>query len=139
MNIPNPYFQGVPDVGDLEFKYCFYFLNRPMLFVCTDNNKRIDGSRNYYLCSCYELTKNIGWIIAKISKDLLLNMINNNVSLRDTFNQCTKKYVAVFTAGDKYEKVVETNKFDDDLLPVINAYLDMEDNEYDDLIRELKK
>jgi hypothetical protein len=106
MNIPNPYFQGVPDVGDLEFKYCFYSLNRPMLFVCTDNNKRIDGSRNYYLCSCYELTKSIGWIIAKISKDLLLDMINNNVSLRDTFNQCTKKYVAVFTAGDKYEKVV---------------------------------
>lgn len=139
MNIPNPYFQDVPNIGNLKLEYYFYFLSRPVLFVCTDKNKNIDGSENYYLCSCYEMTEKLGWLIAGISKKLLLDMINNKISLRDTFNQCPKKYVATFNAGDKSEKIVEVNEFDEDILPVINTYLDREGNEYNDFISELEK
>lgn len=132
MNIPNPYFQGVPGVGDLEFKYCFYCLERPMLFVCTDNNN------DYYLCSCYELFPELGWIIAKISTELLMDMINDNVSLADVFKQCNDKYIATWTNGDKYETIKKVENFDSEILPMLGAYLDMEDNEYGDFISELE-
>lgn len=132
MKIPKPYFQNVSGVGDLEFKYCFYCLERPMLFVCTDNNN------DYYLCSCYELFPELGWIIAKISTELLMDMINDDITLAYAFEQCNDKYIATWTNGDKYETIKKVEKFDSEILPMSGAHLDMEDNEYGDFISELK-
>jgi hypothetical protein len=131
MKIPKPYFTHVPYIGDLEFKYCFYYLERPMLFVCMDSNKF------YYLCSCYEIAPNIEWIIAKVSNGLLLRMIFNEISLANVFQQCNDKYIAVWRNGYEHESIKKVANFNNEILPVPDTYLDMEDNEYGDFIELL--
>lgn len=127
MKIPKPYFTNVPHVGDLEFYYAFYMLERPILFICKDANN------NVYLCSCCELYPELQWVIAKISIQEILSLIDNKLSLFDIFQSSENKWVAEWKEGDLTERIYEVNLFDDDMLPDKGEFLDAEDGEFNDV------
>lgn len=128
MKIPNPYFVNVPNVGNLEFYYAFYILERPILFICKDVNK------NLYLCSCCELYPKLQWVIAQVSITNIIALIDNELSLFDAFQQSQNKWVAEWEKGNSVEHIRETNLFDSDMLPDEGEYLDAEEEEFDDVV-----
>ena len=71
------YFTNIPDVGDLSLEHVFYEYEEPVLFVCTD------ASGKRYLCSCCRLSEN--WIVRQVDEALLVDMIDNRVSLDNMF------------------------------------------------------
>lgn len=78
------YFNELPQLGDLALEYVFYEMDEPILFVC------IDANQDKFLCSCCFLSEN--WLIAKVSRNQLTSLIDNEITLAELFQQCPERY-----------------------------------------------
>lgn len=70
------YFNNIPKIGNLYLEYIFYECGEPILFICYGNNKR-------YLCSCCKLSEK--WIVSEITKEEILYLIDNVITIRSLF------------------------------------------------------
>lgn len=132
IKIPNPYFSNVPGVGDLELCDIFYALERPILFLCKDNNNQL------YLCSCCKLYPRLEWIISSIEPEIVIDLIDDKILIAKALSKGEKKFFAVWEQGDACERIQSVKKYDDTMLGDDDDYLDVEDGEFDDIKQKME-
>lgn len=108
-------FQHVPVLDNLYLEHEFYSYDEPILFTCIDEG----GTR--YLCSCCYLGSQ--WVLAEMTSELLVAMIENTVTLRETFQKGKVCYFLQLL-GTGYSI---TEDIPDDAFPREGEYLDLED------------
>lgn len=87
----NTFFKDIPGIGSLKIEYVFYECGEPTLFVC------IDSGENRYLCACCRLGEE--WLVARVSKDALVRMIDDKVTLDRMFKEETIALFALIWNG----------------------------------------
>ncbi len=134
MNIPNPYFSNVPEIGNLSLDYVFAGQDCPIIFTCRDTKG------NLYFCICVCMTKTQIWLLTKVSSERMVQYINNRISNNEMFLESKNKiFVLEWQPGMDTENCEITNSQDieDDRLPPKKVYLDAYENEFDDYISVL--
>lgn len=132
----NVYFTNVLEIGDLYLeKVLFEYDNEPIVFTCKDSN-------NYrYLCVCDDIIDSHSWIVTKISNKVLIDVIQNRISVLSAFETSGNKIIIIdydFESDDYYYQALDFDDIDADELPSRNQYLNKIDcfNEY---VSSLKK
>lgn len=107
-------FFNLPGVGELMIEHSFYLLDgAPILFVCKDANEI------RFLCSCYQMDKN--WVIGQTEEKSLLDMIDDQITIREAFKRCALKWDVAWDGMDfRFETDVP-----DDILPRKGALLEL--------------
>lgn len=127
------YFKSVPNIGDLNLLEVFLdFENIPVLFLCADSQHSL------YLCLCSEIRKIQTWTISKITADVLVDMLKDNITIYQAFAMIDEyKYLAKYTKEDGISyKAVKFENIPVENLPDQNEYLENEEN-FKSLIEEL--
>lgn len=108
----------------------------PILFTCTAMN-------DVYLAICCKVTsQEIIWILSKTEYATIVDMLQNQMTIRDAFLAESKdKYILKYRGPNKSYlcDVVSNKDIDETLLPTFGEYIEAEDNEFDDEINEFKK
>lgn len=108
------YFEDVLEYGDLKVeKVLFMFDNLPIIFVCTDSKKR------RYLCQCTDIILGYSWMITQITYEILIRMIQNEISVLDAFKKSGHLIIIAERMSDgkmDYRKMKFDDIDDDDLL-----------------------
>nr|WP_289706959.1 hypothetical protein [Enterocloster clostridioformis] len=132
----NVYFTNVLDIGDLYLeKVLFEYDNEPIVFTCKDSN-------NYrYLCVCDDIIDSHSWIVTKISNEILIDVIQNRISILSAFETSGNKIIIIdydFESDDYHYQALNFDDIDEDELPSKNQYLNKIDcfNEYVSLLKE---
>lgn len=119
------YFENVPNIGDLKIDEVFFdFEYVPILFSCIDNNN------NLYLCVCAEIRKTQQWVISPISSKLLIEMLQDKITIFQAFElSYNSKIFAEYSkdSGITY-KSIEFQGLDLLLLPEKDEYLEDEES-----------
>ena len=140
MNIPSPYFEGVPGIGDLEMEEILVDYDYPLLSVL----KSQSGQR--FLCMCYDVSgerENViqRWIIISISLGQLTELLQNKIKLLTPFQEPEAVKLLVewkfSTKAETYTQLSEEQKLPEECLPAEDEYLDAEPNEWDEYIAAL--
>ena len=133
----NVYFTNVLDIGDLYLeKVLFEYDNEPIVFTCKDSN-------NYrYLCVCDDIIDSHSWIVTKISNEILIDVIQNRISVLSAFETSGNKIIIIdydFESDDYHYQALNFDDIDEDELPSKNQYLNKIDcfNEYVSLLKEV--
>lgn len=120
------FFQNVPVLGDLYLEHEFYNYDEPILVTCIDKR----GTR--YLCSCCYLSSQ--WVLGEMAPGLLIAMIENNITLRETFQKSTACYFLQRTKNG----YSNTGDIPSDAFPMAGEYLDLESEITDTFYNELE-
>jgi len=121
MNYPNPYFENVPDIGNLSIEYVIVKDVYPLLFVA------IDDTVKRYLCVCCDIRGSQRWIINYLTDENMLDLFLNRLTLGDAFTKGNwAKVLATFdyeVRKDEYV-VVDGDDIPKEDLPSEGEYLD---------------
>lgn len=134
MVIPNPYFKNVPDWGDLQMEQVIVDYVYPLLSVLKD------GSGKRYLCMCFDTRGAQQWLITFISNSVLIDLLNNKVTLAAPFEDSrTRKLRVVMDYHTRAEdfQFLNAAQISKEELPEAEEYLDAEPNEWAEYIRML--
>lgn len=94
------YFENVYNLGDLYLEKSFMkFEDEDILFICKDEK----GER--YLGVCYELRYALKWVLCKVTKEMILRMLVNNITVYECFRKANRLLLISYTeeAGEKSE------------------------------------
>lgn len=103
-------FENLKGIGDLRLEHTFYEYEEPILFAC------VDAKKERYICSCCRLSEQ--WIVAHVSPDMLIEMMEKKRSLDTMF--VDTPFMLTWD-GKELEKIDGT--IPQDLLPRAGAYL----------------
>jgi|GEM_PF-1025868 len=121
MNYPDPYFENVPNVGNLSMEYVIVEDEYPLLFLAIDDLER------RYLCVCCDIRGSQRWIINQLPDKNILDLLLNKLTLRDAFVEGNRaKILATFdyeVRKDEYV-VVDGDDIPKEDLPMEGEYLD---------------
>ena len=127
-----PFFKNLSIIGDLYIrKTLFEFDKMPILFVC------VDRYLDYYLCLCVDSIIENKWLITKTKPSLLIKLIENKISIYDTFQRSNNEIIIAKQTknGFTYQAFV-FNDIPEDELPEKTEKLD--NNCLNDFLKELK-
>lgn len=96
------YFKNISEIGNLYCeKILFEFDKIPMIFVCYNN-----GKKNRYLCVCTDCIIGNSWMLAKIERTTLIDLIKDKISILKAFEETNDKIYIINkdTAGYSYLK-----------------------------------
>lgn len=99
----------------------------PVLFTC------IDDFDNMYLSVCYDAeASKTCWLLAKVSPDQVISLLENRVTIRELFECKDLWYICKYAnSSEKYvEKVKDYKNFDQDAFPAKGEYMDAEEDEF---------
>lgn len=122
MYIPKPYFENIPQIGDLALDYIFIENDYPILFTCCKEEK-------LYLCLCRTIYEEQKWVISEINSNHLEKCIMNELSIHDTLkNGIGRACIAHWRKESHHEtfEVMYSNQLDDSDLPDETVFLDDE-------------
>lgn len=134
MRIPDPYFEKVPQYGNLRMEQILVEYVYPLLSVLKDEND------NRYLCLCYDTRGAQQWIITPISNVDLVELLQNKLTLSAPFEKSDWQKVHVVR---NYENRLETfelldaSEVPEEDLPKKGEFLDSEDHEWDEYIEDI--
>ena len=136
MRIPDPYFEDVPNYGDLSMEQIIVEYVYPLLSVLTDNS----GQR--YLCLCFDTRGAQRWIVTPISTTNLVKLLKNELSLSEPFeNTDTLKINVIRDYSQKKEtfSLVAARDIPKENLPTKGEFLDSETGEWDEYIAKITR
>ena len=132
----NVFFNNVPNIGDLFInKVLLEYELEPVIFVCKDSHD------NFFLCICDDFidTKR-SWIAIKIPVKVLMDIINDKITLLSAFKKSENKTIVIDYYPDQknYDyHMMNFSDIDETELPYEDQYLDEKGN-FDDYIDYLK-
>lgn len=107
----------------------------PVLFVCTVEN----DANNKYLMMTYDSCNGI-YVIRKIDNKELLDMLENRVTMEETFRNgesIIKTYIS--DTDDMLYETFKSTEFDANLLPRKGEFLDLDSRHILSYIKKLKR
>lgn len=135
MNKEDIYFKNLQYIGDLKMSYIIFHYEYPILFTCTDKNNTL------YLCVCCEIRKEQRWIITQTNNEELLKMLEDKITIREAFINKKFNHYIVRYYGEGIKETCEKVKVEEiDILdlPTEGEYIEAEENEFKDYIKELR-
>lgn len=105
----------------------------PILFTC--RNK----SDSLFICVCYEIREKLQFIVSKNTKENIIDMLKNKITLREVFDSPFDKVFLVdcYKSNFEFTTKVKYKDIDSDLLPIEGTYLESEEGEFKDYILKL--
>lgn len=121
----------------LNLYMVFVESSRPILFACQD------AENNPYICSCHcSNAQKSEWIVAPTSYEQLLQLLTNQISIRDIFTSKTEEaFIVTKLAGNQDSTIIpcHIDAMDQNILPTAGYYMDAEEDEYSEEIKELQQ
>jgi len=136
MKIPNPYFENVPNLGNLRMERIIVDYDYPLLSVLTDKKQ------DRYLSMCFDTRGSQQWLIAPIPNKSLIQLLTNEIPLDAPYRESPANVIhAVRNYETKTETFYELRPADipEENLPAKGEYLDAEDDEWEDYIEQLRE
>lgn len=97
----------------------------PVLFTCTD------GKEVFLFSCCLVNAKIMKWIGTKTSYDVLIQLLQDKITIRDAFLSVDKEMLVIEYDGETVRcDIVDKLKVTAELLPTAGEYMDVEDDEY---------
>lgn len=130
------YFKATPQYGDLWMEQILVEYVYPILSVLVDENN------GRYLCLCYNTINRQEWVVVPTSKQKLIALLRNQITIRDPFTSGVSQVMLVERC---YETGLETTRMGritgvpEDALPEDGEYMDAEPTEWDEYISRLEK
>ena len=126
-------FSKVPRFKNISLDKVLFESKYPVMFTCKNDN-------DIYLFICCLVNSNsIKWIGTKTNYDILIAMLENEVTIRNAFLSVTDEKIVIEYNGDKVTySILKSDNIQKDLLPTAGEYMDAEDDEYIQEIKEFK-
>lgn len=128
-----PYFTNVPLYGDLHMDYVLVDYVYHLLFTLKNDNGQ------YFICTCFDTRGAQQWLLAPVSVNALLNLLQNQVPIKAAFLK-TDTIVHAKLNYETREEIFRTMSPMDvptEWLPSAGEYLNPDPGEYDDYIEIL--
>ena len=134
MKIPNPYFENVPNYGNLSVEEVFYEDGYLILFVL----KSEKGQR--FLAYCCEIRNEQRWILSQVSNQDLIDLIHNKVSVYNILTNTMEHIVVVRNYETRTEsfKPILTHDLDELDLHAKEEFLDVDIEDYETYLSKLE-
>lgn len=104
----------------------------PVLFTC------VDKKDNLYICTCHCATaKKREWVIAQTTPQKVIELLTDEITIRDIFESCKgKSYIATMHVGKQEPEVQSLNisEMPSDILPTAGYYMESDPGEFDEEI-----
>lgn len=108
----------------------------PVLFTC------VDKKDNLYICTCHCATaKKREWVIAQTTPQKVIELLTDEITIRDIFESCKgKSYIATKYAGKPEPEVQSLNisEIPSDILPTAGYYMESDPGEFDEEIAAME-
>ena len=134
MRIPDPYFEKVPQYGNLQMEQILVEYVYPLLSVLKDE------SDNRYLCLCYDTRGAQQWIITPILNADLVELLQNKLTLSAPFEKSDLQKVHVvrnYENGLETFELLDASEVQEEDLPKKGEFLDSENHEWDEYIERI--
>lgn len=103
------YFSNVGVFSDLYLeKVLFEYEGEPIIFICSNKKKK-------FLCNCYDFRYELKWILSETNNNIILNLLDNEVTLRDAFLLSDKKKIQIIIDENDKTNIKELNANDIDM------------------------
>lgn len=113
------YFENVCDLGDLFLEKTFMkFEDENILFICRDEKDE------RYLGVCYELRYMLKWVLCRVTKETILQMLTDNITVHECFKKANDLLLISYAEelGEKSEWTTY-EKIEKRILPDEDFYL----------------
>ena len=126
-------FSKVPRFKNISLDKVLFESKYPVMFTCKNDN-------DIYLFICCLVNSNsIKWIGTKTNYDILIAMLENEVTIRNAFLSVTDEKIVIEYNGDKVTySILKSDNIQKDLFPTAGEYMDAEGDEYIQEIKEFK-
>ena len=106
----------------------------PILFSGYDNN-------NIYLIICHSVnSERMSWIATKTTYDIIISMLNNNITIRDAFLGFTSEKILLTLEKEEMHTIkCDVTEINEDILPTPGQYMNAEEEEFDKEIEYYKE
>lgn len=101
----------------------------PILCSGYDNN-------NIYLIICHSVnSERMSWIVTKTTYDIIISMLNNNITIRDAFLGFTSEKILLTLEKEGMHTIkCDVTEINENILPTPGQYMDAEEEEFDEEI-----
>lgn len=120
---------NIPEIGSLYYDTIFLCASEPILYTC------LDDLNNLYLCVfCEESAKQRKWLVAPVSPDNIIDMLEDKITIRDCFLASDKdKYSFIYKNNKLSFKINDKGDWDANKspsLPVKGAFMEADEDEF---------
>lgn len=122
-------FRKIPMFENLKMDTVLFESKYPVLFTCTINE-------DVYLFICCMVNRQfVNWICTKIDYKTLIQLLKNEVTIRNAFLSVTdEKIIINYDGKELVAEIVNKDQVPVELLPTAGEYLDTENDEYSEEI-----
>lgn len=127
-------FRTIPGFQNIVLDTILFESKYPVMFTCKN-----EGDVYLFIC-CLVTADTVEWIGTKTTYGNLVALLENKVTIREAFLKVTDNKIIVKYNGKNVEyKIEKGSKIQDHLLPAADEYMDAEEDEYTEEIKEFKK
>lgn len=135
MRLPTPYFENIPQFGNLSIDGIFLFYECPIVFTC------IDCDKNLFICVCCDMEEKQRWLIAPTSIDRIEAMLSQKLTMREMF-KAVDGYGCMATWQSNQEKesytIMPCSEFSDEDVAEEGIYFQTEPDEFASYLQKIK-
>lgn len=126
-------FRKIPMFENLKMDTVLFESKYPVLFTCTINE-------DVYLFICCMVNRQfVNWICTKIDYKTLIQLLKNEVTIRNAFLSVTdEKIIINYDGKELVAEIVNKDQVPVELLPTAGEYLDTENDEYSEEIAKFE-
>lgn len=127
-------FRKIPDFQTMTFDTVLFESRYPVLFTCKNKG-------TVYLFICYLVnSEKIKWIGTRTTYENLIELLENNITIRDAFLNVTDHKIMIEYDGENIEyQWKESEDISEKILPTAGEYMDAEDGEYEEELAEFQE
>lgn len=118
-------FRKIPAFENVVLDTILFESKYPVLFTCKN------GNDIYLFICCFLNADTAKWIGTKTSYDMLIELLENKITIRNAFLGVTEEKIVIEYHGENVAcNTIKSRDIQECLLPTAGEYMDAEDDEY---------